>query len=116
MENSEVVSTELECDGLNVNGKLENKIRGCKCAPEYKVAQTWQDGRIRLCTICDLSPPLMLDPDGTYRMRLYENLSEWPESYREGMRQHVKDTKEKNERLGCELQWYGKTYTFKGYY
>jgi hypothetical protein len=107
MENSEVVSTELECDGLDMNGKITNNISGCECKPKYKATQTWKDGRIRLSTgvICDISPNLMLDPDGTYRVQVDEDLSSKED--REGM---------EDARAGCEIWWNGKKYKFGGYY
>jgi hypothetical protein len=100
----------------NKNCRLKNKIRGCECTPKYKVAQTWNDGRTRLSEQCGISPTIMLDPNGTYRVRVHENLSDWPEVFREEMRLDIKDIKEKNVRAGCELLWDGKTYTFQGYY
>lgn len=100
----------------NKNCRLKNKIRGCECAPKYKVAQTWNDGRIRLSEQCGISPTIMLDPNGTYRLQVDEDLSDWPEDVREKIKQDVKDIKEKNVRAGCELLWDGKTYTFQGYY
>ena len=108
--NNAVVSTR------NGNVRMMNRIRGCECAPKYEVAQTWQDGRIRLCERCGISPNIMLDPNGMYRVQVHEDLSDWPEDVREKMRQEIKDIKEKNVRAGCELLWNGKTYTFHGYY
>jgi hypothetical protein len=124
MKNHEVMLKELASDSLNDsvgstrnrNVRMTNKIRGCECAPKYYVAQTWHDGRIRLCERCGISPCIMLDPNGTYRVQVDEDLSGWPEDVREKMRQGIKDIKKKNERAGCELQWNGKTYTFHGYY
>jgi hypothetical protein len=55
-------------------------------------------------------------PNGTYRLRINEDLSNWPEGFREDMRQDIKDIKKKNVRAGCELLWNGKTYAFQGYY
>ena len=124
MKNNVVLSKELVSDSLNNsvgstrngNVRMMNRIRGCECAPKYEVAQTWQDGRIRLCERCDIFSNIMLDPIGTYRVQVDEELSGWPEDVREKMRQEIKDIKEKNERAGCELLRNGKTYTFRGYY
>jgi len=124
MKNNVVLSKELVSDSLNNsvgstrngNVRMMNRIRGCECAPKYEVAQTWQDGRIRLCERCGISPNIMLDPNETYRVQVDEDLSDWPEDVREKMRQEIKDIKEKNVRAGCELLWNGKTYTFHGYY
>lgn len=124
MKNNVVLSNELVSDSLNNavvstrkgNVRMMNKIRGCECAPEYEVAQTWQDGRIRLCESCGISPNIMLDPNGMYRVQVDEDLSDWPEDVREKMMQDIKDIKKKNVRAGCELLWNGKTYTFHGYY
>lgn len=124
MENNGVMSKELVGDSLNNalgsitnrNVRMKNRIRLCECAPKYEVAQTWQDGRIRLSERCGISPNIMLDTNGTYRLRVCEDLSDWPEDVREEMRLDIKDIKEKNERAGCELLWNGKTYMFQGYY
>ena len=146
MENVEVMSKELVMPEIEANGahreasivefvagdsledslgsirnknkdcRLKNKIRGCECTPKYEVAQSWQDGRVRLSEQCGISPTIMLDPNGTYRVRVHENLSDWPEDVREKIRQDIKDIKEKNVRAGCELLWDGKIYAFQGYY
>jgi hypothetical protein len=111
MRNDEVLTKELG----KRNGSMNNKVRGCECAPEYEVAQKWNDGRIRLSVRCELAPNIMLDPDGTFRVRLYKGLSDFLEDRKE-MMQEIKNIKEKNERKDCELLWDDKTYTFKGYY
>jgi len=124
MQNSEVMSKELAGDSLNEefgsiekeNGNIKNNIRGCKCAPKYKAAQRWKDGRIRLSEMCGIHPNIMLDPNGTYRVQVDEDLSYLPEEEREKIRQDIKNIKEKNARAGCELLWDGKIYTFHGYY
>jgi hypothetical protein len=119
MENSGVMSEELTGNSLNKvsgntrnkNCKIRNKIRGCECAHDYKVAQTWQDGRIRLTDLCDDITSIMLYPNGTYRRRISEDMSYLEEDQREEWRREIKAIKEKNESLGCELQWDGRTYT-----
>jgi len=122
MENSDVMSKEFAGDSLNdalvgiTNVRMNNMVRGCECAPKYEVAQRWKDGRIRLSEGCGIHPNIMLDPNGTYRLQVNEDMSDWPEDIREDRKRNIKDIKEKSERAGCELLLDGKTYTFKGYY
>jgi hypothetical protein len=122
MENSDVMSKEFEGDSLKdafvgiMNVRMNNLVRGCECVPKYEVAQRWKDGRIRLSERCGINPNIMLDPNGTYRLQVNEDMSDWPEDIREDRRRNIKDIKEKNVRAGCELLLDGKTYTFQGYY
>jgi hypothetical protein len=110
------------CDSVwKKNGSMMNKIRGCECAPKYKVAQTWNDGRIRLSEPCDMAPSIMLDPDGTFRVKanVDTGIPDAPVELREMMLQALKNLKmplEKPDRNGCKLLWDGRTYTYKGYY
>jgi hypothetical protein len=110
--------------GESFNCVMENKIRGCKCKPEYRETKRWTDGRIRITKsdVCSVRH-IILWPDGIYRIHdggipqvkdlaFFEEVNE-----SDAKKLHKAIVEEmKEQKKGCIVEWNGKIYSFGGLY